>query len=149
MRMGAATPLTDLTEQEWDGQLFRSKKGLANVLGWTHYHTLRSRGSAPGFPDRTLWRDRVIFVELKREGGKPSDRQREILTGIARAGGECYLWRPSDLDEIATVLAKRWRFEGDRLRDARGDDAILVPRSLWLPAGHRNDEQRQEVIAAA
>lgn len=127
-----------LTEQEWDGQLFRGARSLAVVLGWTSYHTLRSRGSKAGYPDRTVWRDRVIFVELKREGGKPSELQVETLTGLARAGAECYLWRPSDLDEIGQVLGTRpaWRDE-------------WTPGSLWLPAGCRADEAQQLALGDA
>lgn len=148
--MGSALPLVELAEKEWDAQLFNSKKGLAVTLGWKLvYHTLRSKGSRSGFPDRVLVRDRPLFVELKREDGKPTDAQIEWLTGLARAGAETYLWRPSDLEEIAAVLGRRWRWEGDRLRWAVGDDATFMPRSLWLPAGYRNDEQHQEVIAAA
>ena len=161
-RMGAAIPLDEITEKTWDRQLFSRKDGLAPMLGWTlTYHTLRSKGSTSGFPDRVLVRERVIFVELKRElTGKPSvdrDRQptaaqREWLTALARAGAELYVWRPSDLDEIAQILAWRgwfgWGVHGTGLNHD-GDDASWLPKSLWLPAGHRNDENVQEVIAAA
>ncbi len=150
MRMGAALPLADVTEKTFDAQLFNSQKGLAVTLGWQlRYPTLRSKGSTSGFPDRVLVRDRVIFAELKTEKGVVSDSQREWLTGLARGGAEVYLWRPSDLDEVARVLSKRWRFEGDRLRDALGDDLVWIPRSLWLPEGHRNDESVQETLAVA
>lgn len=142
--MRAARPLNDLTEQEWDAQLFRHPTALAKTLGWTTYHTLRSKGSAAGFPDRTLWRDRCLFAELKREGGKPTDRQVEVLTGLARAGAEVYLWVPSDLDEIGRVLSGRWawdRFEAAlRMRMDLGL-RYWQPGSLWLPSGHRADQE--------
>jgi hypothetical protein len=76
-------------------------------LGWTTYHTLRSRGSRAGYPDRTLVRERILFVELKREKTGPTDDQVEWLDKLATAGGEVYLWRPSDLDEIARILTGR------------------------------------------
>ncbi len=100
----------DPLEKEFDYQLFNSKKGLAPMLGWRLcYHTLRSKGSQSGFPDRVLVRERVIFAELKREKGVPTPAQIEWLNGLAAAGAEVYLWRPSDLDEIAKILSHRGR----------------------------------------
>lgn len=136
--MRAATPLADLTEQEWDAQLFRSPKALARQLGWHSYHTLRSKGSAPGYPDRTLWRDRLIVAELKTEKGKPTDRQREVLTALAKAGAEVYLWRPSDLDEIGQILSSRWSFHNGWLSS---QTRMWSPRSLWMPSGCRRYEE--------
>jgi hypothetical protein len=145
--MGAALPLLDLTEQAWDAQLFRGPKALARTLGWTSYHVLHSKGSAHGYPDRTCWRERVVFVELKSETGKPTDAQIATLTGLAKAGGECYLWRPRDLDEIAKVLSKRWDFTPYGLI-GHGVEWHWKPGSLWLPDGRRNDENVQEVMVA-
>lgn len=114
-----AKPLQDILEKDWDKTLFDRQKGLAPMLGWRLcYHTLRSKGSQSGFPDRVLVRERVIFVELKRElTGKasedakrqPTDSQREWLDGLATAGAEVYLWRPSDLDGIGWILSQRER----------------------------------------
>lgn len=152
-RMGRATPLADLTEKEWEAQLFNSQKGLAPALGWKLiYHTLRSKGSRSGFPDRVLVRDRVVYAEMKTEKGPTSDTQREWLTGLAAAGAETYLWRPSDLDEIATVLNRRWWF----IASSGGSNPSLAahgftswtPGSLWLPAGHRNDQTVQQELVA-
>lgn len=150
-RMGAATPLADVTEREWDAQLFASMKGLAPTLGWVlTYHTLRSKGSTSGFPDRVLIRDRVLFVELKTEKGPVSDSQSRWLTALASAGAEAYLWRPSDLDEIARVLATRWLFHiEDGVSALWHERAGWTPGSLWLPAGRRHDQNVQEAIAAA
>lgn len=150
-RMGPAIPLADFTEREWDAQLFASMKGLAPNLGWVlTYHTLRSKGSTSGFPDRVLIRDRVIFVELKTEKGPVSDSQSRWLTALAKAGAEAYLWRPSDLEEVGRILATRWRFvaEGAVPSLWQGRDG-WTPRSMWLPAGHRHDQNVQEAIAAA
>jgi len=133
--------VASLTEKEWDAQLFETKKGLATTLGWTLvYHTYRSTRSPSGFPDRVLVRDRVVFVELKAEDGRPTARQREWLTGLARAGAEAYLWRPSDLEEIGAVLAGRWRVE----RVERGiylasPERLWVPGSMWIVANGAAD----------
>lgn len=109
MSAGAATPLADILETDWDRDLFRGPKALATRLGWTSYHTLRSKGSKSGYPDRTAVRERILFVELKREKTTPTDEQIRWLDLLAAAGGEVYLWRPSDLDEIGRILASRGR----------------------------------------
>jgi len=124
-----ATPLRDLTEKAWDAQLFAREKGLASMLGWLSYHTLRSKGSQPGYPDRTLARDRIVFAELKAEGGRLSDRQRAWLDRLAAAGGEVYLWRPGDLDDVGRVLSKRWMF----VPSGHGRPVLLDGFEMWTP----------------
>lgn len=162
--MRAATPLHEILEKAWDRQLFAGgkKPGLATQLGWHTHWTFNSRGSAHGFPDRTLARDRVIFVELKREltglksedaKRQPSDEQRGWLDRLAAAGGECYLWRPSDLNEIALILAHRWLLEGDgddrvlgAIGEVRGRPDTWQPRSLWIPGLGRADTTEQQTL---
>jgi hypothetical protein len=70
--MRAPVDIDDLSEKEWEYQVIRQ---LARPLGWRCYHTLRSKGSQPGYPDWTLARERVIFLELKRESGKLTPAQ--------------------------------------------------------------------------
>jgi VRR-NUC domain len=60
-----------------------------------------------GFPDLVLVRDRVIFAELKREGGKLSAAQREWVEALEKAGAETYVWFPSMLDQVAEILSNR------------------------------------------
>jgi VRR-NUC domain len=135
-----STVLADLTEKEWQAQV----KELATMLGYKRaYHTFDSRRSQSGFPDLVLVRDRVIFAELKRQDGKPSAAQKEWLDGLASAGAEVYLWRPSDLDEVATVLGKRWTFEKglDDRRLLRTELVSYAPQSLWVAGVGRVDGQ--------
>jgi len=106
----AATPLADLTEKEWSDQLVGTagKPGLARTLGWTTcYHTLRSKGSASGFPDWVLVRERVIYLELKTETGKVSEAQARWIKALHAAGNEVWIVRPRHLEEIAYVLTRR------------------------------------------
>jgi hypothetical protein len=163
-RMAAAKPLHELLETEWDAQLFRGSKALAPMLGWTSYHTLRSKGSKTGYHDRTLVRDRILFVELKREPeigkrGQPlklshdvTDDQRAWLDKLAAAGGEVYVWRPSDLDEIARILSNRWRpvyHISGRAPIAlalASVDERWVPGSLWIPGVGRADTTEQQTL---
>lgn len=111
--------VADITEKQWDAQV----RELCRMLGWRRYHTLRSKGSPSGYPDLTLVRDRVVFIELKTEKGKLSDRQRDWLEALLNAGAEAYVARPSDLQAVSAVLHARHRVHGDlsvRTRQALG-----------------------------
>lgn len=130
--------LRNMIEREWDAFIFGGNKGVATMLGWTSYHTLHSRGSAPGYPDRTAWRDRTILAELKTEKNKPSERQIVFMTGLAKAGSEVYLWRPSDYEEVAKVLGSRSTFAGGALTSATL--GTWIPNSLWTVHGCRYDD---------
>ena len=91
---------------------------LASLYGWRFFHPTPGFGrghwatqqlaSGPGFPDLVLVGDGVIFAELKNETGKLSDSQHGWGESLQDAGAEYYVWRPADLDAIATRL-KRWR----------------------------------------
>lgn len=95
------TTTVDMTERELTAQVVE----LAALLGWSRYHTWRSKHSAAGFPDETLWKGRrLVFAELKTQKGRVSDAQRRVLEGLAETPAEVYLIRPLDLDEFATVL---------------------------------------------
>lgn len=151
--MKPALPLHLYTERDWDHQL----KQLCDQLGWTlNYHTLRSKGSRSGFPDRILVRERLIAVELKTEQGKVSDTQREWLDGLSAAGIETYAWKPSDLDEVAQILSKRWQFQGwsHRLNLSVGHGSEnssewWMPNSLWIHGSGRADAASQQTINTA
>jgi VRR-NUC domain-containing protein len=95
--------VADLTEKEWQQQIVQ----LARTLGYRIYHTYDSRRSQPGFPDLVLVRDRVIYVELKRESGKLTDSQISWVESLKAAGAEIYVWRPSDLQAAGETLARR------------------------------------------
>lgn len=138
---------------------------LATLFHWRCAHFNDSRRQvrpgvhvgdrdAAGVPDLLLVRERAIFAELKRDGGKPSKVQVEWLDALAKAGAETYLWRPSDLEEVQRVLSRRWRYlpRGNRAtqkgREAEapclietwgGKELTFAPASLWVGDG-RADE---------
>lgn len=105
MRLQAAKPLDDILEKDWQ----RTVVDLAKQLGWLVYHTFNSRRSAHGFPDLCLVRDRVVYLELKREKTYPTPDQVNWLRALIAAGAEAYIARPSDLQHLAQVLASRQR----------------------------------------
>jgi hypothetical protein len=150
-----ASSLVAVLERDWDRQLFAAgrKPGLATQLGWRSHWTFNSKGSAHGFPDRTLARDRIVFAELKREltgrksedaNRQPSPHQIDWLDKLAAAGAEVYLWRPSDLDEIALVLAGRAAMFDAATGSLKQRGGWWQPRSLWIPGIGRADSRHEE-----
>jgi hypothetical protein len=85
---------------------------LARMSGWQVFAIPDSRrATMAGYPDLTMFRAmdrRIIFAELKREKGRLSLAQDEVLgqlKEIARNGGcEVYVWRPSDWPDIVKSL---------------------------------------------
>lgn len=68
-----------------------------HVFHWRSYHSWLSIRSEPGWPDIFAVRgERLLAVELKREGKNPTERQAAWLGDLAAAGVECHVWRPSD-----------------------------------------------------
>jgi len=77
---------------------------MAHLLRWRVAHFRPAQNASgrwrtpvaadgAGFPDLVLARDRiVIFAELKADGGRLSDAQRDWLAALP----DSYLWRPSD-----------------------------------------------------
>ena len=77
----------------------------AQLNGWLVYHTHDSRRSEVGFPDLVLCRaPRIVFAELKSEGGRLTDTQREWLDELGRCRIETYLWRPANWPYIEGTL---------------------------------------------
>lgn len=90
---------------------------LAEIRGWAWLHlrpgmtrdSWRTPISGPlgkGWPDLVLVRERdhrLMFVELKRDGGLATSEQIDVL-GILSEVGDTALWRPADWDEIERVL---------------------------------------------
>ena len=90
-----------ITERDFQRQVL----DLARLFGWTAYHPQLSKWSERGWPDLALVRPpRLIFAELKRENGKTSDYQDKWLALLGACPVEVYLWRPSQLEEVAAAL---------------------------------------------
>lgn len=85
---------------------------LMRLEGWSVYSVPDSRRvSLSGYPDITAWRGtRLIFAELKREKGRTSPAQDEVLADLGQIPcAEVYLWKPSDWDEIVLIVKKEKR----------------------------------------
>jgi hypothetical protein len=96
------TLIADVTERD----LTTYVRDVAQAFGWRRYHTWLAKHSSAGFPDEVLVRPpRLLFVELKAERGTLRPDQEAWLEALrAVPGVEVYVWRPSDMDEIAKVL---------------------------------------------
>jgi hypothetical protein len=90
-----------------EAQFQRQVTDLATLLGWSWYHTHDSRRSPAGFPDLVLWRDRVVFAELKTDKGRTSVAQMNTCDGLTIAGAEVHVWRPRDFPDVKAVLERR------------------------------------------
>lgn len=90
-----------MSERAWQEVVLE----LATLYRWGYYHTFDSRRSQPGFPDLVLWRERVIYAELKAADGRLTPLQKRVLEGLRRAGAEVFVWRPADLEQVKQELA--------------------------------------------
>lgn len=103
-----------MSERAWSDQF----KKIYRRLGWigAHFRPARKRdgtwstaveGEGIGFPDWVLLRPpRLLFVELKRETGKTTDKQNMWLSLLRLVPWlEVYVWKPSDFEEVERVLS--------------------------------------------
>ena len=97
-------------------RLFQDKvEQIAKMNGWLIFHASPHqvrpgvfRSDGKGFPDLVLaHRTRgFIMAELKSAAGRLSFDQTQWLTALNNAGIENYVWRPDQLDLIATRLGR-------------------------------------------
>ena len=101
----------NMTEEEFSKQI----EGLLDLYGWhwTHFRPARRLDGSwrtavsghKGFMDYVAVREgRLLFLEIKSEKGIVSDEQSVWLTALAATRAEVYVWKPSQWDEIVSVL---------------------------------------------
>jgi hypothetical protein len=104
-QLGALLPV-----KTTEADLQRNVRDLARRLGWDLvFHAMQPFHAAErGWPDLVLLRvrdRRLLFVELKAERGRLSDRQEQVIEMLrAVTPDSVFVWRPSDWDEIERVL---------------------------------------------
>ncbi len=112
--VGANVPAPAPPEFRDEGHFQDWLNAFARGRGWKVFHNRDSRGSEPGFPDTVLLRvvpgaerptARLVVAELKLEGQKPTDAQRDWLKLFEAAGAETFTWWPHDIEAIRAVLA--------------------------------------------
>jgi len=70
------------------------------------YYQTPVQAQGVGYPDLCMVKgNRLIYAELKREGGKPTPEQVEWLEALSKVPGvECFLWKPSDYEVVLEVM---------------------------------------------
>ena len=124
-----------MNEKQWQTNVIQ----LAKTYGWTVYHTLRSEGSEPGFPDLVLVHPKrgVLFRELKTDDGRMSSDQLRWLGVLTSAGCDADVWRPADLDRVNLELAPHRKF--------RTPSTVQELEAL-LPWAHIEDVRDGELV---
>ena len=92
-----------VTEAQWQ----QTVVDAAELFGWWVFHDHDSRRNQAGFPDLCLIRPpRVLFLELKRQTGKVTRAQEEVLGMLAACPGvEERVARPSDWPSLVEWLS--------------------------------------------
>uniref|UniRef100_A0A6M3L386 VRR-NUC domain-containing protein n=1 Tax=viral metagenome TaxID=1070528 RepID=A0A6M3L386_9ZZZZ len=89
---------------KWRCAHFRSVR-VQRKDGSVYYQTPVQADGA-GYPDLCMVKgNRLIYAELKREGGKATSEQIEWLEALSKVPGvECYIWEPSDYEDVKWIL---------------------------------------------
>lgn len=100
-----------MLEAEWQRKVIN----YARDRGWFVAHFTAAKSSrgrwvtpvaadGAGFPDLVLVRERVVFAELKREGGKLRAQQEVWMSKLRWAGATHFVWEPSDWYDVKDEL---------------------------------------------
>lgn len=87
-----------------ENDIKRQVKDYLSLKGYFHFYVLQGLGAAKGIPDIiAIKSNRVLFLEIKRPGGKQSDYQKQFQVDIEGQGGEYYLIKSLE-DLIKAIL---------------------------------------------
>ena len=91
-----------VSERDWQHQV----EQMLDLGRWHWHHETDSRRSKAGLPDLIAARGKqLLFIELKKAGGRVSGPQQEWLDDLGRCTSvAAHLWFPSDFDEAREVL---------------------------------------------
>jgi hypothetical protein len=105
-RIGLAEARRALGQAVTEAGFQRQITDLADYGRWRWFHDNDSRRNRAGVPDLMLVKaPRLIFVEVKKRGGKVTDAQQEWLDELGRCTSvESYVWFPDDVDRAKEVL---------------------------------------------
>lgn len=101
-------------EREKNEERFQARVvELAQYLGWWPFHMYHAARSPAGWPDLVLFRERIVFVELKARDAKGRmGTLKPVQTDMAhrcfKAGAEYYAWYDTneDWEQIKAVLSE-------------------------------------------
>ncbi len=88
-----------------ESEVRRAVRDYLRLKGWFVFHNLQGLGCYPGLADLTAVKaGRVVYVELKRPGGRQRKAQRRFQQDLEAAGGEYLL--VTDVEDVM-----RWESE--------------------------------------
>ena len=83
-----------MANQVKESDIRRQVQDYLRLKGWFVFYHLQGLGSYPGLPDlQAVKNGRVVFIELKKPGGKQRKGQAEFQGNLEAAGGEYILCR--------------------------------------------------------
>jgi len=78
-------------------------KQYLSLKGYFHFHIMQGLGAYRGIPDIiAIKNNRVLFLEIKRPGGRQSNYQKQFQANIEEHGGEYYLVK--SLDDLVKII---------------------------------------------
>ena len=81
----------------------RQVKDYLDLKGYFHFYLLAGIGAFLGAPDIiAIKNNRVLFLEIKRPGGKQSEHQRKFQLNIEGQGGEYYI--VESLEDLVQII---------------------------------------------
>jgi len=135
--MSARKKVTLTSKRDWtlqinEKELQQNILDLAKMFGWRRAHfrpAMTKHGwrtpvqaDGKGFPDLVLVKPpRLVIAEVKRQRTDPNEYQREWLNDFAGVPCvEVYTWKPSDWEDIVSVLSPKGLLVRDSLRMSGG-----------------------------
>ena len=86
-----------------EANIKRQVKDYLSLKGYFHFYILQGLGAAKGIPDIiAIKNNRVLFLEIKRPGGKQSKYQKQFQADIEGQDGEYYLIK--SLEDLIEVM---------------------------------------------
>ena len=86
-----------------ENDIKRQVKDYLSLKGYFHFYLLAGMGAYKGIPDIiAIKNNRVLFLEVKRPGGKLSEYQKQFQLDIEGQGGEYYVIK--SLDDLIKII---------------------------------------------
>ena len=86
-----------------ESDIKKQVKDYLSLKGYFHFHILQGLGAFRGIPDIiAIKNNRVLFLEIKRPGGKQSEHQKQFQLFIEGHGGEYYTMK--SLDDLIKII---------------------------------------------
>jgi len=86
-----------------ENDIKKQVKQYLSLKGYFHFHIMQGLGAYKGIPDIiAIKNNRVLFLEIKRPGGRQSDYQKQFQANIEGQGGEYYLIK--SLEDLVKII---------------------------------------------